>query len=136
MKILAIDDIDDNLIVLQAVVRDALPDCVVLTARNGPEGIALARVEDPDVILVDVVMPGMDGYAVCRQLKADEQSRGIPVVFLSGLANDCENRLSTSQAGAQGFLTKPVDAEALVAKIRAMAQLKTTNRLPQIPLVP
>ena len=103
LKLLAIDDNQDNLITLKAVVRDAFPDAVIATARNGPDGIALARAEDPDVILLDVVMPGMDGYAVCRSLKADRTLGEIPVVFLTALRSDVERRVEALEVGAEGF---------------------------------
>ncbi|MBE3109483.1 MAG: response regulator [Acidobacteria bacterium] len=72
LKLLAIiDDNKDNLTTLEAVVRDALPGCALSTALSGPEGIELARTEDPDVILLDIVMPGVGGFEVCRRLKGD-----------------------------------------------------------------
>jgi CheY-like chemotaxis protein len=65
MKILAIDDNRDNLTTLAALLKYALPGCTVATAANGAEGLALAGSEDPDVILLDIIMPGMDGFEVC-----------------------------------------------------------------------
>ncbi len=64
-KILAIDDINDNLISLKAIIADAFPGATVFTALNGPKGIELAIANNPDVILLDVIMPGMDGFEVC-----------------------------------------------------------------------
>ncbi len=88
LKLLAIDDNRDNLTALKAVVSDILPTAKVLTALNGPEGIDLAIAEDPAVILLDIVMPGMDGFEVCRRLKGDEGLWHIPVVFLTALKTD------------------------------------------------
>ena len=127
MKILAIDDTPDNLTSLKAVVADRLPNVGVLIASNGPQGIAIARAEDPDVILLDIVMPGMDGYAVCRQLKADENLQSIPVVFLTALRTDRDSRVKALDVGADGFLTKPFDELELVAQIRAMAKIKAAT---------
>ena len=126
--ILAIDDIQDNLISLKAVLQDALPEFKLLTALDGKNGIALAQSEDPDVILLDIVMPDMDGFAVCRKLKADEVLSQIPVVFLTALKTDRESRIKALNAGAEGFLTKPLDEIELIAQIRAMVKIKTANR--------
>ena len=94
-----------------------------MTALDGRVGLELARAHDPDVILLDIIMPGMDGYAVCRQLKADEHLRDIPVVFLTALHTDRESRVMALQAGAEGFLTKPPDELELTAQVKAMARL-------------
>ena len=124
LKILAIDDQPDNLTTLKAVVQDALPKCTLLTALTGQQGIELAKREDPDVILLDIVMPEMDGYDVCRQLKSDEKLNSIPVVFLTALRTDSESRIKALEAGAEAFLSKPLEVPELIAEVRAMAKLK------------
>lgn len=129
MKILAVDDIQDNLIVLRAVLSDKLPDAVLLTASNGEEGLSLARAEDPDVILLDIVMPGMDGYEVCRRLKKDPALQAIPVLFLTSLKTDRDSRIKALEVGAEGFLTKPFDEAELVAQIHAMVKIKVAALL-------
>jgi len=129
MKILAVDDNRDNLTTLKAVLRDALPGCSVLTALNGPDGIELSRTEDPDVILLDIIMPGMDGFAVCRRLKADERLRDIPVIFLTAIQTNRESRINALEAGAEAFLSKPPDEQELIAQIQAMAKIKAANRM-------
>jgi two-component system sensor histidine kinase/response regulator len=131
MKILAIDDNPDNLTTLNAIAGEALPACVVLTALGGVRGIELARAEDPDVILLDIVMPGMDGFEVCRRLKADAQTNAIPVVFVTALQASRESRVKALEVGAEAFLAKPIDEQELVAQIRAMAQLKAAHKLEQ-----
>ncbi|MHB9004536.1 MAG: response regulator, partial [Coriobacteriia bacterium] len=80
-KILTIDDNKDNLISVNALIKEAFPDSVRLTATNGVAGIELAQTEDPDVILLDVVMPGIDGFEVCQKLKSNPKTHNIPVVF-------------------------------------------------------
>ena len=127
MKILVIDDNPDNLTALKAVVSDRLPGITILTALNGAQGIAKAQVEDPDVILLDIVMPGMDGYAVCRKLKQDEHLKTIPVLFLTALRTDRDSRVRALEAGAEGFLSKPFDELELTAQIRAMAKIKAAT---------
>jgi PAS domain S-box-containing protein len=128
LTILAVDDNRDNLTSIAAVVRDVLPEARCLTALGGREGLDLARAEDPDVILLDVVMPGMDGFAVCGELKRDERLRLIPVVFLTALRTDRESRIRALEAGAEGFLSKPPDPAELTALIRAMAKVKAAGR--------
>ena len=127
MKILAIDDTPDNLTSLRAVVADRLPGVGIFTAMNGPQGIAVARAEDPDVILLDIVMPGMDGYAVCRKLKGDQSLLTIPVLFLTAMRTDRDSRVRALDVGADGFLTKPFDEVELIAQIRAMAKIKAAT---------
>ncbi|MBI4798764.1 MAG: PAS domain S-box protein, partial [Desulfarculus sp.] len=127
LTILAIDDHQDNLITLQAVVGDALPGARVLAALDGWRGIELARTGEPDVILLDIVMPGLDGFETCRRLKSDESLRHIPVVFLTALRTDRQSRVMALEAGAEGFLTKPLDETELTAQIRAMAKIKAAS---------
>jgi len=126
-KILAIDDIQDNLISLKALIREALPESIMLTALNGAQGLELAAAEDPDVILLDIVMPSMDGFEVCRELKADTLLRDIPVVFVTALQGDKESRIRALECGAEAFLAKPIDESELTAQVRAMLKIKTAN---------
>jgi PAS domain S-box-containing protein len=129
LLVLAVDDDQEHLRLLQARLREALPEAGLVIAADGPQGIALARARDPDVILLDLVMPGIDGYEVCRQLKADERLRDIPVLVLSAALADRASRLAALAAGAEGFLAKPCEEPELVAQIRAMAKIKAANRL-------
>ncbi len=128
IMLLAIDDKPDNLTTLSAVVRDALPQTRVLTATNGPAGIELAAAKDPDVILLDIVMPGMDGFEVCHRLKADDRTKDIPVVFLTALKTDIASRVKALEIGAEGFLAKPLETAELTAQIQAMTKIKAANR--------
>ena len=132
LKILAIDDNRDNLMALKAVVSDRLPESRLLTALNGPQGLEMARAEDPAVILLDIIMPGMDGYAVCRELKKDKRLQTIPVLFLTALKTDRDSRVKALEAGAEGFLSKPLDEVELIAQIRAMAKIKAANQLQRL----
>ncbi len=126
---LAIDDQQDNLISLKALLKDAFPAGRLQTATSGSSGIALAVTEDPDVILLDVVMPGMDGFEVCRRLKADARTRDIPVVFLTALQTDRALRVTALEAGAEAFLSKPIDELELTAQVQAMAKIKAASIL-------
>jgi PAS domain S-box-containing protein len=127
IKILAIDDIQDNLISIKALVYEAYPNALIYTALNGEKGLELAKTADPDVILLDIVMPEMDGFEVCKRLKQDRILSDIPVVFVTALKGDSENRIYALECGAEAFLAKPIDPSELKAQIRAMMKIKTAN---------
>ncbi len=129
IKILAIDDNRDNLIILKALIEEAFPNAEVHTTIKGKEGINLAAEIVPDVILLDIIMPGIDGFEVCRQIKADTQLFDIPVVFTTALKGDKDNRIRALESGADAFLSKPIDESELVAQIRAMLKIKDANML-------
>ena len=93
IKILAIDDNRDNLISIKALIYEAFPDACIFTALDGKTGIEIAVQEDPDLILLDIVMPDMDGFEVCQKLKADKILSDIPVVFVTALKGDKESRI-------------------------------------------
>ena len=130
IKILAIDNNKDNLVSLKALIKDEFPDAITFTALNGTKGIELAAKEYPDVILLDIVMPDMDGYEVCQKLKADDSLSDIPIVFVTALKGDKESRIRALECGAEGFLSKPIDKSELIAQIQAMVKIKeaTTNK--------
>lgn len=123
-RILAIDDNNDNLITLGAIIKESFPDLDFDTALSGEKGIELAISTNPDVILLDILMPGMDGFEVCHRLKQDEQLCDIPVVFLTALKEDKKNRIKALEVGGEAFLYKPIDETELVAQIRAMLKIK------------
>ena len=125
VKILAIDDNPDNLVTIQALVNESYPDMVVLKALTGVQGLKLAIDEIPDVILLDIIMPGMDGFEVCQRLKADKKLRDIPVIFVTAIKGDKESRIKALEYGAEAFLAKPIDESELTAQIRAMVKIRT-----------
>jgi PAS domain S-box-containing protein len=126
-KILAIDDNADNLIVLRALLSDAFPDIHFIGCQSGKEGIALAVTEDPDVILLDLVMPEMDGYEVCTVLKSQEQTAIIPVIILTAARTDKQSRIKALEVGADAFLTKPLDETELRVQVNAMLRIKASE---------
>lgn len=126
-KILVIDDNRDNLITLKALIADLFRGYITYTAASGTEGIELARKHPVDVILLDVLMPVMDGFEVCKLLKDDAQLRDIPVVFVTALKEDKNNKIRALEAGGDGFLTKPVDEQELVAQLTTMLKVKDAN---------
>lgn len=129
MKILVIDDNEDNLISLKAMINLAFPESKLLLANRGKQGLELAVAENPDVVLLDVLMPEMDGFEVCRELKKNEDTALIPVVFLTAMDNDNRTRIQALDTGAEAFLSKPVDETELQVLLKAMIKIKTANRL-------
>ncbi len=129
--IVAIDDNADNLTSLGALVREAFPKARYVTARQGAQGIQLARQEKPSVILLDILMPGMDGYMVCQSIRQDTELKHIPVIFLTALRSDAENRARALDAGGDGFLTKPVDPLELTAQVRTMLKVYASTSAQQ-----
>ncbi|MFH0966772.1 MAG: response regulator [Methanobacteriota archaeon] len=125
--IVAIDDYSDNLVTVKAFVTDAFPGARVFTAENGRDGIKLARDTNPDVILLDIVMSGMNGFEVCHILKEDPLLQHIPVIFLTALKDDRESRIRALEVGGEAFISKPFEEAEFKAQIRAMIKIKAAN---------
>ncbi len=128
-KILAIDDKEDNLITVSAILKLFIPECKVITALSGAEGLRSAKSESPDVILLDIIMPGMDGFETCRRLKKDKTTKHIPVILVTAIKADAESRVKGLELGADAFLSKPIDQEELAAQVRVMLRIKNTEDL-------
>ncbi|MBX6366471.1 MAG: PleD family two-component system response regulator [Rhodospirillales bacterium] len=120
-RVLVVDDVDVNVKLLEAKLTAEYFD--VLTASNGIDALRIAQAEQPDLVLLDVMMPQMDGFEVCRRLKADPRTAAIPVVMVTALS-DVADRLRGLEVGADEFLTKPVNDIALFARVRSLARLK------------
>lgn len=91
----------------------------VLTAENGEQGVAMAKNEQPDLVLMDIVMPGLNGFQATRQLSRDPDTSSIPVIIVTTKDQETD-RLWGQRQGAKGYLTKPVDARALIDEIRSV----------------
>ncbi|MHA1518288.1 MAG: PleD family two-component system response regulator [Alphaproteobacteria bacterium] len=120
-RVLVVDDVEANLKLLEA--RLAAAYFEVRTAQNGPEALQVCSLEGTDVVLLDVMMSGMDGFEVCRRLKADSQTQHIPVIMVTALDQPAD-RVRGLEAGADDFLTKPVDDLALIKRVKNLARLK------------
>jgi putative two-component system response regulator len=120
-KIVVVDDVQANLeLIVSLLERDGY---IVYSGSNGAEGLDLVLREAPDVVLTDVVMPAMNGFELCRRIKDNPETRLIPVVLVTGLA-EREDRLEGIAAGADDFLSKPFDAHELRARVRSLVRLK------------
>jgi len=121
-RILVVDDIEANLRVLEAKLTAEYYE--VMLAQDGPTGLAMAAANHPDIIVLDVMMPGMDGFEVCRRLKEDPLTRHIPVVLVTALDGRAD-RIAGLEAGADEFLNKPIDDVMLFSRVRSLTRLKT-----------
>jgi diguanylate cyclase (GGDEF)-like protein len=125
-KVLVVDDIPDNVKLLAYELVDH--GYHVLTASNGSQALTMAQSERPDVILLDIMMPGLDGIEVCRRLKADPQLRPIPVIMVSARELDDDVVLGLD-AGAHDYVTKPFNLQIVMARVRSAARAKADHDL-------
>ncbi len=116
-KILVIDD--EAELVMAARIRLEQADYEVLAAYDGREGLEKARKEKPDLIILDLMLPKMDGYKVCGLLKADTRYSKIPVIMFTARAQEADKKMS-EEVGADAHITKPFDHQALLAKIKEL----------------
>jgi two-component system, cell cycle response regulator len=120
-RVLVVDDIPSNIKLLEA--RLAAEYFDVASASNGAEALTRIAEQEPDIVLLDVMMPGMDGFEVCRRIKKNPATAHIPVVMVTAL-DQTSDRVAGLDAGADDFLTKPVDDAALFARVRSLVRLK------------
>src|SRR5882762_2774565 len=120
-RVLVVDDVPANVKLLEARLSAEYFD--VVTAMNGAEALAICERGECDIVLLDVMMPDLDGFEVCRRLKAGLATHHLPVVIVTAL-DQPSDRVKGLQAGADDFLTKPVSDVALIARVRSLARLK------------
>jgi len=114
-KVLVVDDSPSDLLNLSKILSDA--GYLVITATNGKETLVKAKAEHPDLIFLDVIMPGMDGYAACRELASAQDTKGIPVIFVTS-KNQKADKVWAQMQGAKGFITKPYTPEIVIDQLK------------------
>ncbi len=119
--VLVVDDIPANLKLLEAKLLNQYFE--ILTAPDGETALEIAEAKQPDIILLDVMLPGMDGFETCQRLKANAKTNHIPVIMVTALS-DAADRVRGLQCGADDFLTKPLNDTALFARVRSLVRLK------------
>lgn len=120
-QILVVDDVPANIKVLEAKLASEYYG--VITASDGYEALEQAKKYKPDIILLDVMMPGMDGFEACKKIKEDSEISHIPVVMVTALS-DQSDRVRGLEAGADDFITKPINDIALFARVRSLVRIK------------
>ncbi len=120
-RVLVVDDQPLNVKVLEAKLSSEYYE--VISATDGASALAAMREEKPDIVLLDIMMPGMDGFEVCRQMKADPSLVHIPVIVITALS-EARDRVRGLEAGADDFLTKPINENALFARLRSLLRIK------------
>ncbi len=120
-QILVVDDVPANIKLLEAKLTSEYYD--VIAAKDGFEAIAKTKEHKPDLILLDVMMPGMDGFEACKKIKADAEVSHIPIVMVTALSEKSD-RLKGLEAGADDFLTKPINDIALFARVKSLVRIK------------
>ena len=123
-RILVVDDVLANVVLLEARLKAEYFD--VRTARGGEEALQITRSERIDLVLLDIMMPGLSGFEVCKTLKSDPKTAPIPIVIVTALDGP-EDRVRALECGADDFLTKPVSDVALLARVKSLARLKATT---------
>jgi two-component system alkaline phosphatase synthesis response regulator PhoP len=124
-SVLVVDDNVQNLELLQAYLEDL--GCPVRTARDGLEALEQIDREQPDIVLMDIMMPRMSGFQACQKIKANPKTRDIPVIMVTAL-NEVGDAERAVECGADDFLTKPVSRVELLTRIRASARVRQLTR--------
>jgi CheY-like chemotaxis protein len=112
--------VDDEAGIRLMVARMLGADYTVLEAADGEEGVELTRLHKPSLVLMDIMMPGKDGYSACHEIKTDPQTQSIPVVMVSAIGHKLNEKLS-AEVGADGYITKPFSVEGLLEAIAKYA---------------
>ncbi|MCP4155788.1 MAG: response regulator [bacterium] len=120
-KILIVDDNPQYIYAFESILRKS--EYKTMSAKNGGQAIEFAKKENPDLILLDIMMPEMDGYEVCKRLKKDEATVDIPVIFIT-VKTEVEDILKGFECGAVDYVTKPFNAAELLARIKTHIELK------------
>jgi len=123
--ILIVDDELFNLDLLEQELEAV--GCRIVTAGNGEEALEKVETENPDLVLLDIIMPGIDGFEVCRRLKASHSSADIPVIFMTALSS-VEDKVKAFTAGGVDYITKPFQSEEVMSRVRVHLDLRKARR--------
>jgi len=126
-RLLIVDDVEDNLFLLEAILTEEGYE--VDSAKNGKEALAKIEASPPDLVLLDAMMPGMDGYEVTRRIRQNKKLPFLPVLLITAYEN--ANIPQGLDLGANDFIRKPIDYEELMARIKAFLRLKQSMSSPQ-----
>jgi putative two-component system response regulator len=118
--VLIVDDAETNIDIMLETIGDLYD---VTVAMDGPSALELIEASPPDLILLDIMMPGMDGYEVCERLKADRKTRGIPIIFVTAMS-EVENETRGLELGAIDYITKPISPPIVLARVKNHLELK------------
>src|SRR3990172_1102788 len=127
VRILVVDDVPDNLLSMEALIASAdepnISSACVVTANSGNEALRLALKQDYAVILLDVQMPGMDGFETAELLRLNKKTRNIPIIFLTAISKEDQHVFKGYESGAVDYLFKPVQPAVLFGKLRVFCEL-------------
>jgi len=129
-KILIVDDNAEVVEILQLALRQA--GFAVATASDGLTALKRARISQPDLVLLDLVLPELDGFSVCETLRRDRATANIPIIMLTGLSSEL-NRYAGLDCGANDYLAKPVDLPRLLGRIRTLLEVARETPVPSGP---
>jgi len=139
-KVLVVEDNKDISLMVCDMLKHYI-GCGVIRAYNGEECLSAAKEKAPDVILLDIHMPKIDGFQVCKILKEDEQTKHIPIIFITATVDDLKSKIKGLELGADDYLVQPIDNLELTTRVKVMLRIKrlidqtgTANTLsPQLP---
>ena len=121
VKILIADDIKQNVKLLRVILAASVYD--IIEAYDGEEALEKLKIEHPDLILLDVMMPKLTGYDVCKKIRADEKTKDIPVIMITAL-HEMDDRIKGIEAGANDFISKPFNKAELLARVKSLASVR------------